>query len=65
MSHLIINIPDSRLPFDLCKTYVIQLILALNFMHKKGIIYRDLKVNPIIIFNAAHGVSRDIATSRV
>ena len=65
MSHLIINIPDSRLPFDLCKTYVIQLILALNFMHNKGIIYRDLKVNPIITFHADCAICHNFITSKV
>lgn len=45
LSTLISSIPGKRLPFSLCKTYAMELILALNFMHCKGIIYRDLKVN--------------------
>lgn len=39
-----------QLPFSVCKTYTMELIVALNFMHCKGIIYRDLKVRHCNIF---------------
>jgi serine/threonine protein kinase len=31
------------------KTYVGEIILALKYLHKHNIIYRDLKVNPLIL----------------
>jgi serine/threonine protein kinase len=51
---LISNSPGRRLPFALCKTYAIELILALNFMHRKGILYRDLKPSNILITLNGH-----------
>ena len=54
LSTLISNSPGKRLPFALCKTYAIELILALNFMHRKGIIYRDLKPSNILITLNGH-----------
>ncbi len=38
------NSPDGYLPLSLCKTYVMELASAIDFIHKKGVIYRDLKV---------------------
>ena len=49
LSNLISNSPGRRLSFALCKTYTMELVLALNFMHCKGIIYRDLKVSQWIV----------------
>lgn len=54
LSRLISRSPEGRLPFDLCKTYIIELILALNFMHRKGIIYRDVKPSNILITLKGH-----------
>jgi len=51
MSQLILNSPGKRLPFDLCKIYTVEIVLALNFMHTKGIIYRDLKVTLFPLFS--------------
>jgi len=45
LSSLISKSPKRRLPFHLCKVYTIELVLALHFMHCRGIIYRDLKVS--------------------
>ena len=47
LSNLISSSPGRCLPFLLCKTYAMELVFALNFMHCKGIIYRDLKVSRI------------------
>ncbi len=50
LSSLITQSPQRRLPFHLCKLYAIELVLALHFMHCKGIIYRDLKVSYCLFF---------------
>jgi serine/threonine protein kinase len=55
LSTLISKSPGKRLPFSLCKTYAMELILALNYMHCKGIIYRDLKVS---MKNKSHFIVR-------
>ena len=44
LSRLISCSPDRTLPFDLVKTYTMELLLALHYLHRKGVIYRDLKV---------------------
>jgi Serine/threonine protein kinase len=49
LSTLIANSPGRRLPFSLCKIYAMEIIQALNFMHRKGIIYRDLKPSNVLI----------------
>lgn len=51
LSSLISNSPDRRLTFQLSKLYTIEMIIALEFMHCKGIIYRDLKVTALANIN--------------
>jgi serine/threonine protein kinase len=54
LSTLIANSPERRLPFSLCKIYAMEIILALHFMHRKGIIYRDLKPSNVLITLSGH-----------
>lgn len=54
LSTLIENSPLRRLPFSLCKIYAMEIIQALNFMHRKGIIYRDLKPSNVLIAVNGH-----------
>jgi len=49
LTRLISHSPMSRLPCDLARIYTAELALALNFMHEKGIIYRDVKPSNILI----------------
>lgn len=54
LSHLIASSPCVSLPFHLARTYTMEIALALNFMHGKGIIYRDLKPSNILIDRRGH-----------
>lgn len=49
LSRLISQSPGARLPCDLARIYTAEIALALNFMHGKGIIYRDVKPSNILI----------------
>jgi serine/threonine protein kinase len=42
------------LPLDIAKIYTAEIALALNFMHQRGIIYRDTKPSNVIICSDGH-----------
>jgi len=54
LSSLISKSPQRHLPIDLAKLYVVEIALALHFMHKKGIIYRDLKPSNVLLTLSGH-----------
>jgi len=54
LTRLISNSPQAKLPCDLAKMYTAEIALALNFMHEKGIIYRDVKPSNILIAIDGH-----------
>lgn len=49
LSRLISHSPEGRLPCELAKIYTAEIALALNFMHEKGIVYRDVKPSNLLI----------------
>ncbi|KAL7528904.1 hypothetical protein ACHAXR_002693 [Thalassiosira sp. AJA248-18] len=49
LSRLISHSPQARLLCDLARIYTAEIACALNFMHEKGIIYRDVKPANILI----------------
>ena len=54
LSQLISGSPGMMLPFDLAKTYTMEMALGINFMHSRGIIYRDLKPSNVLVDRSGH-----------
>lgn len=47
--HYTKKLPDQRMPEDTCRVVFRQLMLAVGFMHSKGVVHRDLKLDNILI----------------
>ena len=45
---------ERKLKEDRAKFYVVQIALAIGYLHEKGIIYRDLKPEHVMIDNSGH-----------
>ena len=54
LSQLISGSPGMMLPFELAKTYTMEIALGINFMHSRGIIYRDLKPSNVLVDRSGH-----------
>lgn len=67
--HFIKKQPDSRLTLGTAKQFAAQVIVALSFLHSKGILYRDLKPENILLTTegrivlADFGLSKDLETA--
>lgn len=59
LAHLI------RLPSEWTRLYAAEIVLALNELHSRGILYRDLKPENILISNEGHLVLTDFGLSKL
>ena len=56
---------NSRFSIDRAKFYVIELVLALEFLHKSNMLYRDLKPENILIGADGHIKLTDFGLSKI
>lgn len=54
LSRLITSSSNGALPANVAKIYTAEIALALNYMHNKGIIYRDVKPSNVLICLDGH-----------
>nr|AML77171.1 putative LOV domain-containing protein [Sphaerozosma laeve] len=52
-----------RFPEDLAKFYVAQVLLALEFLHTQGVVYRDLKPENVLLLESGHAMLSDFDLS--
>ena len=50
----LVNAPNLRLPEDRVRFYVAEMILALGYLHQRGLIYRDLKPQNVLLNADGH-----------
>ena len=55
---------DRRFPEDRAKLYLAEILLALEDLHKRDIIYRDLKPDNIVFDSAGHALVTDFGLSK-
>jgi len=55
---------DKRFTEDRAKMYLAKIILALDDLHRRNIIYRDLKTNNIMFDSAGNALVTDFGFSK-
>lgn len=54
-----------RFPVDTTRFYIAQIVLAFEYLHKKNIIYRDLKPENLLIDHNGHIKVTDFGFAKV
>lgn len=52
--------PDERLPETRVRFYAAEIVLALAYMHQRGLVYRDLKPNNVLLNADGHVLLADL-----
>lgn len=55
---------DGKIPEDMAKIYCAEILLALEYLHKLGIVYRDLKPDNIVLDKQGHCRLTDFGLSK-
>ena len=55
---------ERRLSEEVAKIYTCEIILALEYLHKNGVIYRDLKPDNILVADNGHIKIADFGLSK-
>lgn len=53
-----------KLPEDIAKIYVAEILLALECLHRSNIIFRDLKPENVVIDSEGHAMLTDFGLSK-
>lgn len=53
-----------RIPEELAKIYCAEILLSLEYLHKQGIVYRDLKPDNIVLDREGHCRLTDFGLSK-
>eukprot|EP00899_Mesostigma_viride_P020042 jgi/Mesvir1/28039/Mv04644-RA.1 len=63
MYQMLSNMPGNRLSEDVCRFYVAEVLLALEYLHLQGVVYRDLKPENILLKENGHIILTDFDLS--
>ncbi len=61
---LMFHIQNRQFTVADCKFYLAELVLALEFLHEKGVMYRDLKLDNVLLSRDGHVKLADYGLSR-
>jgi serine/threonine protein kinase len=54
LSKVLLRTPEERLPEERVRFYSAEIILALCYLHQRGLMYRDLKPNNVLLNDDGH-----------
>ena len=54
LTRLVTHSPLGRLPSGLARLYAAEIAVALNFIHGRGIVFRDVKPSNVLLASNGH-----------
>ena len=65
LNNMLNHAKQGRLPESLAKIYSAEILLALEELHKNGILYRDLKPENVVIGDKGHAHLTDFGLAKL